>query len=479
MKVLQLAAEATPLAKVGGLADVVGELPRALYQLDVDTRVMIPMHPTIDRKALAITPTVSFSVPRGTGSVQAEVYETTLGGVSYYMIDGAPVRAGVGVYNEPAIDAEKYVFFSIAAMHAAAAIDWKPDLLHAHDWHAAPGLLWLNSVRDRDPFWGDVRSLLTLHNLPYFGPGCEETFPAYGIESLQGWPVPDWAAWLPLPQAIAAADWLSTVSPTYAQEILTPEYASGLDELIRSRSDRLTGVLNAIDFNLWDPAKDPKVPVHFGRTEITKRLENKHLLQQDLSLASIDVPLIVMITRVDYQKGIDLALGGLEQLTDTDWQFVLLGIGSPDLEALASAFGEKHPDRVRIIQSFRPMLSHHMYAAADMLLMPSRYEPCGLAQLIGMRYGTVPIARATGGLKDTIINHSPAQTGTGFLFESADADACADAIRRALDVYQDRDAWKQVQKRAMAHEFSWNLAARNYKALYEKIQQIHRDHHEQ
>ncbi|MBN2556994.1 MAG: glycogen/starch synthase [Anaerolineales bacterium] len=479
MKVLQLAAEATPLAKVGGLADVVGELPRALYQLGVDTRVMIPMHPTINRKALAITSTISFSVPRGKDSVQADVYETSLGGVAYYMIDGAPVRAGRQVYNDTAIDAEKYVFFSIAALLAAVAIDWKPDLLHAHDWHAAPGLLWLNSARARDPYWEDVQSLLTLHNLPYHGPGCEETFPAYGIESLQGEPIPEWAAWLPLPQAIAAADSLSTVSPTYAQEILTPEYASGLDELIRSRSDRMTGILNAIDFNLWDPAKDPKVPVHFDKTEISKRHGNKQLLQQELSLSPTDAPLIVMITRVDYQKGIDLALGGLEQLIDTDWQFVLLGVGTPDLEALASAFGRKHPDRVRIIQSFRPTLSHHMYAAADMLLMPSRYEPCGLAQLIGMRYGTVPIARATGGLKDTIIDHTSAQIGTGFLFESADADACAVAVRRALDVYQDRGTWKQVQARAMAHEFSWDHAARNYKLLYEKIQETHRDQHEQ
>jgi len=469
MKILQLAAEASPLAKVGGLADVIGELPLALHRLGVDVRVMLPLHPGIDRTRFPLEELGSFDVARGEQRLKADLFCIVIEKVPYYLLDGDPVRAGDGVYNSAEIDAEKYVFTSAAALQAAVFLNWQPDLLHAHDWHASPGLMMMHALRERNPFWEGTRSLLSLHNLPYLGPDCREVFSAYGIPTQQGWPIPDWASGLSLPQAMAVADWLSTVSPTYAREILSAEYASGLDDLIHSRADEITGILNALDFHHWDPATDALVPVPFDAEDISPRAENKRLLQEEMGLPVSDVPLLVMVTRVDYQKGIDLALGGLERLLDREWQLILLGIGAPDLEKMAKDFGDTHPDRVRIVQSFQPTLSNRMYAGADIILMPSRYEPCGLSQLIGMRYGTVPVARATGGLKDTIVDDPTGKESTGFLFTRADADSCAGGIRRALALYSDREAWRALQKRAMQHTFSWSNAAYNYLELYERL----------
>jgi len=469
MRVLQLAAEATPLAKVGGLADVVGELPRALAADGVDIHVMMPLHPTIDRDVWKLQRLGDVAIPRGDHVVQAELYQVNLKGVPLILIDGEPVRAGENVYNSPEIDAEKFTFFSTAALQAAVELDIVPDILHTHDWHASPALLKLHSIREEDPLWSGVRSLLTIHNMPYFGPDCRTVFPAYGITALQGWPVPEWAGWLALPQAIAHADWLSTVSPTYADEILTSDYAAGLDELIQTRKDRLIGILNALDFDVWNPATDEDVPTSFSRTRIKKRIENKRHLQQEMNLPETDDPLLIMITRIDHQKGIDLALDAMSRLLDRKWQLIILGVGTPELEEQVRAFGDAHPERVRVIQAFRKKLSHRMYAGGDMILMPSRYEPCGLAQLIGMRYGTVPIARATGGLKDTIIDQSASGTGTGFLFDAAEGVACADAVSRALDTYEHSAEWKQVQQSAMSQDFSWKRAARSYRELYENV----------
>lgn len=475
MKILQLAAEASPLAKVGGLADVIGELPLALGRLGVDVRVMLPLHPVIDRERFPLERLGSFDVRRGGEPLKAELYHILIEDVPYYLLDGEPVRAGGGVYNSGEIDAEKFVFTSAAALEAAAFLNWQPDLLHAHDWHASPGLLLMHALREHDPFWHAARSLLSLHNLPYFGPDCGEVFAAYGIPVRQGWPLPDWAGGLSLPQAMAAADWLSTVSPTYAREILSPEYAAGLDDLIHSRENELTGILNALDFQHWDPATDALVPVPFSAENLAPRAENKRFLQEEVGLPVSDVPLLVMITRVDYQKGIDLALEGLRRVLDRDWQFILLGVGTPELEEMARRFGEEHADRVRIIQSFRPTFSNRMYAGADIILMPSRYEPCGLSQLIGMRYGTVPVARATGGLKDTIVDDPAGVESTGFLFEDADGAACGAGIRRALHNYWEHDAWRALQQRAMRHTYSWSNAAKNYLALYETLLANHGD----
>jgi len=469
MNILQLTAEATPLAKVGGLADVVGELPRSLFSLGLDIHVMMPLHPTIDRHKLDMAPVGEVPVPRGDRFLRAELYRAEVRGVPFLLIDGEPVRAGEHVYNQPEIDAEKYTFFSSAALMAAVELDIVPDILHAHDWHSSPALLKLHTIRNQDSLWKGVRSLLTIHNMPYFGPDCRSVFPAYGIDALQGWPVPEWAGWLALPQAIAHADWLSTVSPTYAEEILTTEYAAGLDDLIRSRQERIVGILNAIDFDIWNPATDEDVPTPFSRLHLKKRLENKRQLQDEMGLPPSDAPLLIMITRIDYQKGIDLALHAMAQLLNRDWQCILLGIGTPELEAQVRGFGDEHPDRVRVVQEFRPTLSHRMYAGADMILMPSRYEPCGLAQMIGMRYGTVPIARATGGLKDTIVDHTSTGEGNGFLFKEPEANACAQAILHALDTYDRPEEWKAVRVRGMAHDFSWKRAAHQYADLYRRI----------
>lgn len=469
MKVLLLAAELSPLAKVGGLGDVVGELPQALSSLGVQLRVYIPFHKNIDRDSINYYEIDEVPVPHQDGTQLAKVYLARIGEIDVYLIDGGPIASVEGIYSDPGADGYKFAFFCLAALASTKSANWKPEILHAHDWHASPAIVWLHRNREVDPFWVQTASLLTVHNLPYMGAGAGEGLASYGIGPVQDPRLPDWAHHIPLPMGLATADWINTVSPTYAQEVQTPAFGHGLENLIIDKKDRLVGILNGIDPSRWDPETDDVIPENYSRDNLKERAIGRSVLANNLGLdVKSNTPLIAMITRLAHQKGADLAIKALSELMDEPWQFLLLGNGDPPLEQMAEEFETENPDRVRSVIKFDPKLSLQIYAGADMILIPSRYEPCGLTQMIAMRFGCVPLVAATGGLKDTVSDYREDPKGTGFIFELDEGAGIKTAIREAISAFQDKRRWRGLQLRGMAMDFSWDRSAREYIELYEK-----------
>jgi starch synthase len=472
MKVLFLAAEATPFVKVGGLADVSGELPPILRSMGVNVRVVLPFYDRLHEEALHIEHCTDVKIHPIHGQESARLFFAEKDRDSVYLVDGGPVRNSERVYEDTGFDAKKFTFAFLAAMEAMRALDWRPDILHAHDWHAAPAIAWLSQVRQDDPFWTPVASVLTVHNLPFMGAGGEEAMAYYGILPSRHPSLPYWARHLPLPMGLASADWINTVSPTYAKEIQTAPFAYGLEELLQARSGKLSGILNGIDVHQWDPATDPSIPVNYSRDTLLSRREAKLALQDHLGLRiEAATPLISMVSRLDYQKGIDVALAAMEDVIEGPLQFVILGSGDKELESIVRNFMQIHQDKVRIVLRFDAELARKIYAGADMILIPSRYEPCGLTQLIAMRYGCIPIVSATGGLKDTVIDYREEGSGTGFIFSPNEPQILSQAIRRALSVYSDQRRWRGLQLRSMARDFSWGRSAREYLNLYQRVKE--------
>jgi starch synthase len=474
MKVLFLAAEADPLAKVGGLADVAGSLPAALRALpqSPDVRLVIPFYPPIKEMGLSFNPVASFLIPHSSGPLRAEVYELVGGDFPTYLIDGSPVADSARVYSgDNYQDGSKFTFFSLAALKLAETLNWKPDILHAHDWHTCPALYKLKLSHQGNDFFQDTKSLLTVHNLPYLGFGTEAALQAFGLPRAHMSGLPVWAEHLPLPLGLLSADLINTVSPGYAQEILTPEYGAGLEEFLQSRQSVLKGILNGLDLKTWDPQTDPHLPINFSLDTLSLKRTNKIELLKELGLPpDSNLPLLAMINRMDYQKGVDLVPDALRQIQNLGWQAVILGTGSANLEKAAEQLDHDLP-RVRSILKYDDALAHRIYGGSDLILIPSRYEPCGLTQMIGMRYGCVPLARATGGLQDTIqdYNLDNPKGSTGFLFKNATAPELAGAISKSLEIYADKRRWSGLQHRGMKKDFSWNRSAEQYLDLYREL----------
>jgi starch synthase len=473
LRVLFLAAEAEPFVKVGGLGDVAGALPRALRALprpvsgdiQVDVRLVLPFHASIRANSATLHPVADFLIYRRGGSVRAQVYSIERHGLPVYFIAGDVISTAPTIYAaDPALDREKYTFFSLAAVEMTRYLEWRPHILHANDWHTALALYAVRSRRTTASF-ARLKTALTLHNLPYMGGDGSDVLNAYGLTPLQDDRLPDWARTYPLPLGLWAADAIIPVSPSYAREILTPAFGCGLETFLQSRADVITGILNGLDYHLWNPESDPALARNYTAHSLDLRLENKLALQQQLDLpADLRLPLFGMVTRLDPQKGIDLAIEALRQLPEKSWQAVFLGTGDPALEGALRALQEEFPNRVRAVLRYDAALSRRIYAGADMLLMPSRYEPCGLAQMIAMRYGCVPIVHAVGGLKDTV------QEGkNGFLFTEATAEALVEALQRALSVYAHPTRWRRFQRDGMAQEFSWEKSAAQYLNLYQSL----------
>ncbi len=494
LRVLFIASEADPFIKVGGLADVAGWLPPAIHHLsrlapvgqaldvsdrfrEIDIRLAIPLHGAISRQDFDLQPAAQFTVPHKEGPVPAEVFTCRHQGVPVYLIGGPLLPANEPVYtNDNSVDGKKYTFFSLATLALARALNWQPHLLHANDWHTAPAIYALSLNRQNDPFYSRTATLLTIHNLPYLGAGAELALAGFGLPPAVDSSLPWWAQDLPLPLGLLAADHIVAVSPTYAQEILTPEFGSGLYDFLRSRAASISGILNGIDLERWNPATDPYLTANFSLANLADRRLNKVALQQEFGLPQdLSIPLLAMITRFDNQKGVDLALECLRQLASgaqvpqEPWQAILLGTGIPSLEENARRLEASFPERVRAVIRFDPALSRRLYGGSDALLLPSRYEPCGLAQMIGMRYGSVPIARATGGLRDTIIDDNHQGAATGFLFTEPTPEALAACILRALAVFRNRSRWEILQTNGMQQDFSWTRPAKQYIALYKKL----------
>jgi len=473
IKVLFIAAEAEPFVKIGGLADVAGSLPLALRRLPaqfangatLDVRLVLPLHRVIRAESATLHTVADFSVFRRGRNITAQLFVLPLNGMPVYFINGEPLSAAPSVYsNNPAQDREKFAFFSMAALEMTRHLKWQPDIIHANDWHTSLALYAMRSGH-ADTSLARTRTVLTVHNLPYMGGDAAEALNSYGLLPLNEPSLPQWARTQPLPLGLWSADAIVPVSPTYAQEILTPEFGCGLESYLGNRSGSITGILNGLDTASWNPETDKVIPANYSIDKLAARVANKAALQKKLGLAEDpDVPILAMIGRIDMQKGMDITLEALRQINELPWQFIVLGTGETELENRLRQMQASYPNRVRAVIRFDAPLGRLIYAGADMFLMPSRYEPCGLAQMISMRYGCVPVVRATGGLKDTV-----KEGKTGFMFSKAEAGSMAEALKRAFTAYTNPESLAHYQRNGMREDFSWQNSACQYAETYQAL----------
>ncbi len=473
LKILVLAAEVVPFAKTGGLADVAGALPKALKELGHDVWVAMPRYGFIDREKYGLRENWSnLAVPMNGQTEQASVYEGRIGGnVPVFFIENSKYyhRDGIYMYHD---DADRFVFFCRAVMEMVKAFGWVPDILHCNDWHTAIIPNWLQTIYRDDPFFEKTVSVYTIHNLAYQGLFGKRVLELAGILNYQSLLPPELAPENQvnmMSRGIFFADAMNTVSETYAHEILTPEYGEGFDWLLKERRDRLHGILNGIDYEINNPATDSHIYQNYDLNNPGLKLQNKLALQREVGLKpESHTPLIGMISRLSDQKGFDLIGQVIEgMMNNLDFQFVLLGTGAEYYHHLFSDIKQRYPERAAVYLTFNSDLAQKIYAGSDMFLMPSRFEPCGLGQLLALRYGSIPIVRETGGLKDTVINFDPrTHNGNGFNFEKYDAMAMYTAIVRAIETYKYEDIWRILIQRAMSADFSWKSSAAKYIELY-------------
>ncbi|HUF37071.1 MAG TPA: glycogen/starch synthase [Anaerolineales bacterium] len=468
-RILFIAAEATPFVKVGGLGDVAGSLPRALRDLGFDLRLALPLHPQIERDRYRLERLARIEIPSRHGEIPAEVFYTEVDALPVYLVASPLIPAEGPVYStDSGRDGPKFVHFCLAALAIAGHTGWQPDLIHANDWHTAVAPYVQLLRRESDPVLARTASLLTVHNLPYQGEGAGAALAEFGIPPATGSPLPWWAQDRPLALGLLAADHVNTVSPGYAVEMQTEAFGAGLDGFLRQhRAGRLNGILNGLDLAAWDPATDAALTVNYNRDNLKEKAANKAALQREAGLkVDPEIPLFGIVSRMDEQKGIDLAVEGLRLVRDRAWQAVILGTGNREIEAAAISLAEQNPGRARVWIDFNDALGRRIYAGADVFLIPSRYEPCGLTQMIAMRYGAVPLASAVGGLKDTVRDYSEGGDSTGFLFRNPSPFEFADAILRVIEVFGDRRRWRGLQLRGMKQDFSWDGPAKLYRDLY-------------
>ena len=476
MRILMIASEAVPFAKTGGLGDVLGSLPQALARLGHHVDVVIPRYRGVSAGELI----GSVRVPLGGQVATAGVYAAQSGdGVRHVFIDHPAYFDRDYLYGASGHDypdnPERFAFFSRAALEWAGTAAIAYDVVHTHDWQAGLAPVLLRHDFGALPALRAIPTVCTIHNLAYQGIFDASWLPRLGlgwdlmrIDALEFW---DRISYLK--GGIVFSDVITTVSPRYAQEIQTPEFGFGFDGILRERSADLVGILNGIDYDQWDPARDPHLPVPFDASNVAGKLAAKKLLLERAGLpvtaVTIDRPVVGLISRLVDQKGFDLLAELSNQLPRLDATFVLLGSGERRYEDLWLALAARHPDRVAARIGFDEPMAHLIEGGADLFLMPSRFEPCGLNQMYSLRYGTVPVVRATGGLYDTVRNFNRgAGTGTGFTFADYSSQALLDTLRWALRVYEDKRAWRRIQAAGMRQDFSWDASARKYVSAYER-----------
>ncbi|MEF3191469.1 MAG: glycogen synthase GlgA [Campylobacterales bacterium] len=479
LKILFAASECAPFAKTGGLGDVVGVLPKYLAKLGHDVRVVMPRYYKIDRATLTKLP-APLGVPMGIiGEQWCAVYEGRLPGsdVPIYFLDHEGYYGRAELYNDEHghgfLDNDnRFVFLSRGAMQLCKYLHWIPNILHAHDWHTAAVPLFLNTLYRLDPHFSQSASVLTIHNMQYQGnfyPGLMDVL-GVGAHHFHAWDLEHNGQVNLLKGGILHADKLTTVSPTYAREIATPAFGWGLELNIQSRERDLTGILNGVDYNEWNPAHDRYLPATYSDDDLSGKAICKEALQRRFNLpVRPEVPLFGMVARLVDQKGIDLLADILPHLLNQmDIQVVLLGTGEPWAHHYFSQMADQRPDKFGCFIGYSEQLAHLIEAGSDFYLMPSRFEPCGLNQMYSLAYGTPPIVHATGGLEDTIENFDEAiGSGTGFKFYDATPQAFYNTIGWAVYVwYNQRDSYQKMQQRGMRLRFSWEEASRRYEEVY-------------
>jgi len=475
LRIAMVTSEAVPFAKTGGLADVTGTLSRVLAEMGEEVILILPKYPWIE-KEFPLEMVKKDLVIMGGRKEKLVIKKTYLPEtrVPVYFIENNKYFDREQLYGDNFGDysdnGERFAFFSRAAIHLLKLLNLPRDILHSHDWQTALIPVYLKALYGKDPFFKKTAIILTLHNLSYQGIFSREILSVIGlgqeifnIEGLEFWGKVNY-----LKGGIIFADLLSTVSKTYCQEIQSQnEYGQGLEGILRNRKDSLRGILNGVDYREWNPAADQFIPVKYQRNTLERKKEVKRALQRDQNLPQREVPILSIVSRLDPQKGFELLMEVAEEILKLDLQLIVLGMGGKVYQALFQSLAKDYPDKVRLNFRFDNPLAHLIYGGSDFFLMPSRFEPCGLAQLISLRYGTIPIVRKTGGLADTVMEFNPVTgEGNGFLFERFLGKELLTAFRRAWDIYQNPILRRQIQENAMQADFSWRSSVSEYQKLY-------------
>ena len=467
MRVLFVAAEATPLAKVGGLADVVASLPDSLTGLGHDVRIIMPQYGGMNLDKYKVSTVVDNFEIEVMGKIEPiSLKMTTLKGrIPVYLVGNTQYFGGKDVYGGN--DLERFFFFSRAVFEVLFELDWQPEIVHCHDWHTGLLPMWLKGAGYPGA------TVFTIHNMAYQG-GFDEGFldraglRRYWENNSSETPRPPLST---LGQGIVSADLVTTVSETYAREIVTPNFGEGLDYLLRYRQKDLLGIVNGIDYKEYDPQNDPHIPACFDVSTLESRQVNKLTLQRRANLPrDVGIPLIGMVQRLDEQKGFDILGKAVEAiLHETKAQLVVLGKGREHYESMLRHISEHHHEQVGLFIGFDEPLAHAVYAGCDLFLMPSRFEPCGLGQLIAMHYGAVPVVHHVGGLVDTVPELSPdLKKGRGFAFRNYSPEDLLTAVSAGVKAFGQKSAWHQVMQRLMETDFSWRASAKKYEAAYQR-----------
>lgn len=476
-RICSVSAEVTPFAKTGGLGDVVGALSAHLAARGHDVRTFLPLYGRIDRERHALVP-VDFvqgiELPVGQEVARVSLWTAPLpdGGPPVYFVDCPELFGGPELYRGGDDDAVRYAVFSRAVLESCQRMGFAPEILHLHDWHASYVSLLARTVYRWDDLFRAARTVVTIHNIGFQGESGTHLLPALGLAGhegvLRGEDLAEGRV-NPLAAAIVHADRITTVSPTHAREIQTAEYGVGLDGLLRSRAGRLRGILNGIDAHVWDPAADPNTAAPFDAADPSGKAACRRDLLVRMNLPpDPGGPVVGIVTRLTWQKGFDLLAGpGPALLAEHDVRLVALGSGEPAQEGMFDDLQRRFPGRVSFYRGFSEELAHLIVAGSDVLLMPSRYEPCGLTQMYAQRYGTLPLVRATGGLADTVDPWDPATgRGNGFAFEDFDANGLGWALGRMLEAWSDPEAWAKLVAQAMAEDHSWERRVGEYEELF-------------
>ncbi|APG28581.1 starch synthase [Syntrophotalea acetylenivorans] len=479
MNILLVASEVTPFAKTGGLADVAGALPQALAHLGHDVRICMPYYRSISEKPFVtkrLEVTVEVEIAGALRSVG--IYLGRLGEVPVYFLDYPEFFQRQGLYGTAAGDypdnAQRFGLFCRAVLEALPQLDFRPDVLHLNDWQTGLIPVLLHSERAADPFYTRTGTVMTIHNLGYQGLFPPEALTEIGLDPglfhMEGLEYYGQLSFLK--GGLFFSDLVTTVSPSYCREIQTPEFGHGFEGILHKRRKELIGILNGIDCQQWNPATDAALHTPYSAENPKAKIQNKLDLQHRLGLArDSHLPIVAMVTRLATQKGLDILEAAWPQLIRRPLQFVLLGDGEEKHMAFFRRLQDKHPELVSITLSFDDSLARRIYAGSDLFLMPSHYEPCGLGQLIALRYGAIPLVRRTGGLADTVSDVDKNPLGNGFVFTAPTAKALIKTLNRALKRYHDHDDWACLVQRAMAEDFSWEQSAGRYVEIYQRAQE--------
>ncbi|MBZ0264873.1 glycogen synthase GlgA [bacterium] len=488
-KILYLSSEIAPFAKVGGLADVANAYPTVLKELECDIRVFIPKYKIIRDRKYNLREVIrlrDINVPLGSETLITSVKSgfITDTKVQAYFLEYKPFFDRNEIYVDPATKQGwadnflRYAFFAKAAFEMLKVLYWQPDVIHCNDWQSAMVPYFLKTVYKDEPFFKDIKTVLTIHNLAYQGindPAITTEINADTIPFDENHPAFFYNKFNFLKAGIMTADFLTTVSPTYAKEIVASnEMGYGLEDILKAREDRLVGVLNGIDPQEWDPETDSFLEAQYSVEDLAPKQANRTALLSELKLDNNEENMVVgMVTRLVSQKGLDLVIGAIDRLMSMPIQLVILGTGQKEIEEELLKVAEKYPGRISLTNKFDNRLAHLIEAGSDAFLMPSLYEPCGLNQMYSQRYGTPPIVRKTGGLADSVSEFDPSTgEGTGFVFEAYSSEAMLDAISRALTLFKDKEKWRQVMINGMQKDMSWMASAEKYLEIYDKAMSL-------